>query len=136
VEESWVVPARQPAIPRPDAAAEGVRRVVQPSRLEVEADGRRRAFAEEALAIDGKLAAQEVAFRLTTGGGDGGDERHQVSAEVDEDGGDLGGGGAGLVLVEQRIVTGRPVADGVRLPAKQTDDGFQVRRKGREVAVL
>ena len=60
VEVARVVARGEPAVAGADPATEGVGGLVQPAGVEVEADGRRGALAEEALAVDGVVTLQDL----------------------------------------------------------------------------
>src|SRR5688572_24702100 len=104
VELARMIAGGEAAVARTEAAAERVRRDIEPARREVETDRRGRRFSEEVLAVDGKLACEDVAARPLLRAGDGRDQRNQVFAKLSEELRDLGGRGARLVLIEQSII--------------------------------
>src|SRR5260370_1269753 len=126
----------QAAIPRTDAAAEGMYGGVEPAGLEVEADGSRGSLPEEMLAIDGVFARPKVLARLFARRTDGGDQRDQFAAQLGEDARDLGRHGAGFVFVQQGVVRRFLVIDRLRLLALQGHDFVEPRRERRKMTVL
>src|SRR5262249_28759991 len=73
---------RDAAIAGADAAAERVRRNVEPAGVEVEADGLGGRLAERLLLLDGVLALKDVAARLAAGCDERRDQRRQLVAQV------------------------------------------------------
>src|SRR5262249_32302627 len=127
VEAARVVARGDAAVAGAEAAAERVRRRVEPAGGEVEADRRRRGLAEDPLPFDRVLALQDRARGLAPRGQDRPDERDQLVAQGGERAADLGRRRPRLVLVEQGVVARRGVADSVGLAALQLDELLQPR---------
>ena len=138
VAEVALVVARGDAhVARPGAAAERVGRHVEPARVVVEADRRGDLLAERFLHVDGKLALQH---RRRPAGGrcrrSACDQRRQRIAQPGEHAGHLRRRRVRLVVVEQRIVGRRRVAERRRLLPLQLEHLLQQRPEHREVVGL
>src|SRR5262249_51653571 len=137
-EVAGLVPRGDPAIPRPDPRAERVRRGVEAAGVEVEADRRRHGLAEDPLAVEriagGTAKPREIGPDAASQ--DCLDERDQLLPQRREEAPDLGALGPRLILVEQRVISGRTVAQALGLALLQMDDLLEPRAKPWEVVRL
>lgn len=107
------------------AAAEGMRRDIEPTGGEIEADGGGGALAEEMLAVEDEFARQQILSRFFRRSDDRAHERDEFGPEVGEDLRNQFCGHAGFVFVEQGIVRRFFEADGLSFFAFERDDLFE-----------
>src|SRR5437879_4187607 len=99
-----IVASGDPAITGAYAAAEGMRRLVEPAGGEAKAYRRRRGLAEDLLAVDGVIAFEDLPWRPATRRHNGADQWHEFLAQRGEGLRYLLGGRARFVLVEESII--------------------------------
>src|SRR5213083_2528433 len=131
-----VVACGNPAVARAHAAAERVRRLVEPARGEVKAYRGRRGLAEDLLAVDRVIAFENLTRRPTARRHDGANQWHEFLAEGGEGLRYLLGGRARFVLVEESIIRHILVADRRGFLAFEMDNLLQPGQERCKVAGL
>src|ERR1700733_5247038 len=99
-----------------------MRRDVEPAGVEVKADGSGDRLAEDPLAINRKLAGQDLGIGLARGTHNGVEKRWKVAGQRGEHRPEPAGGRAGLVGVEERIVSTLCETDALRFAPLEADD--------------
>src|SRR5439155_8552170 len=131
-----IVASGDPAITGAYAAAEGMRRLVEPAGGEAKAYRRRRGLAEDLLAVNGVIAFEDLPWRPATRRHNGADQRHEFLAQGGKGLRDFLGSRAKFVFVEQSIISDILVADRRGFKAFEMDNLVQPGQERSEVAGL
>ena len=119
-----------------EADAEWMHDCIETTGVKVVAHGCRQHLREHLLLPDIISAGQDAAVRVIAGGGDLIDERHQLIADNGEHCGNSLAARAWFVLVEQRVVAIRLIADRICELLGEIDDLGQMRAERVEVVLL
>ena len=127
VEKSRVVTSRDSRITRAKTTAKRMSGDIESSCIEVKTQRRGRRLPEHLLAINREVSLQDFPRRLSSRGRDRAHQRHKIIAKRSKRSGDLGRRRAGLIFIEQSIVGGFFIADGLRFLPFEFDDFLQPR---------